>query len=510
MKVIVETMSKQTLLFNSILGNSPLFRIIYLFILISFSTITDSVCQAGIESQMENIYYIAVDGDDSAKGTLEYPWASVKRALEEVQPGDTILLRGGIYNIDNAVQLGSAKGDEGQWITIKSYSGEKAIFDASGFIETKDGKTPHQAGLGAIDISGAQYLRVMNIDVQNSHGEGFRISRGSKFIELIGCKSTRSFKSGIAAWGIGHGGAEHIRILHSEITGANDINMALPADGGSEAFNEAPHEALSIAGVHHFEVAYNRVYRSHKEGIDIKERSAHGTVHHNETHHLPRQGIYLDAWFGMLEDVEVYSNWSYNNEWGIVLSAEDDGAEMRNIQIHSNVVYDNRASGIMFGLFGNDQPRSNIKIYNNTVVNNGTVNHWHGSTGGIDLRSSNVSDLFVVNNLVVDNAGFEISSFASDSQRDSIFTEKNIVVQNNLTSPYHNSVELMREGWGYAYPFHGDKTIESENVEFVYPEAMDFRLMPNSPAVDAAIEINGDLKAQPHIGAQPAQPVYDQ
>ncbi|MDX1640631.1 MAG: hypothetical protein R3220_02970 [Balneolaceae bacterium] len=41
-------------------------------------------------------------------------------------------------------------------------------------------------------------------------------------------------------------------------------------DGDPEAFREAPHEAISIAGVHHFEVAYNRVYRSYKEGIDLQ------------------------------------------------------------------------------------------------------------------------------------------------------------------------------------------------------------------------------------------------
>lgn len=495
--------------FDYLPGSPGICRFLLAFVMIGFFTIENSVSQTESGKLNHNVHYVSVDGDDYSEGTFDLPWASVERALTKTGPGDVVLLRGGTYNITNAVQLGGAQGEEDRWITVKSYPGEQAVFDASGFVETDDGQTPHQAGLGAIDISGANYLRVENIKVKNSHGEGFRISRGSEHVVLIGCRSDRSFKSGIAAWGIGHGGAKHIRILHSEVTGANDKNMALPADGGPGAFSEAPHEAISIAGVHRFEVAYNRVYRSHKEGIDVKERSAHGSVHHNETHHLPRQGIYLDAWFGMLEDVEVYSNWSYNNEWGIVLSAEDDGAEMRNIRIHSNVVYNNRASGIMFGLFGNDQPRSNIKIYNNTVVNNGSVQHWHGSTGGIDLRSSNVRDVYVINNLVVDNAGFEIAAFVPDENREKIFRDKNIVVRNNLTSPFHNSVELVREGWGEAHPFRGQETIEREDVHFVYPAAMDFRLKPDSPAINAAKKIDNGLKAQPHIGAQPSLPVYN-
>lgn len=465
---------------------------------------------AAEQIQSADIYYVAVDGSDNADGSYHQPWASVERALEETAPGDSVLVRGGVYSIDKAVQLGDAKGQEDNWITIASHAGEQAVFDAGGFVETNEGKTPHGAGLGAIDISGAQYLKVVNIEVRNSHGEGFRISRGSKHVELIGCKSRRSFKSGIAAWGIGHGGAEYVRILQCEVTGANDLNMALPADGGPGNYSEAPHEAISVAGVHHFEVAYSRVHRSHKEGIDIKERSAHGSVHHNETHNLPRQGIYLDAWFGMLEDVEVHSNWSYNNEWGITLSAENKNAEMRNIRIYNNVVFNNRASGIMFGLFGNDERRSNVRIYNNTVVNNGSVEHWHGSTGGIDLRSSNVRDVYVVNNLVIDNAGFEIAGFAPDEERDAFFAERNIIVRNNITSPFHNSVEVIREGWGKAYPFRGEETTESGGEIFVYPEAADFRIRPDSDAVNAAKEIEGDLKARPHIGALPVLPVYDE
>ncbi|TVQ05663.1 MAG: hypothetical protein EA359_02545 [Balneolaceae bacterium] len=481
------------------------FLLLFVFGLAAFAVVSEDMR----DDKNGNTYYVAINGSDEAEGTMDDPWASVERALSETGPGDAVLLRGGVYKINRAVQLGEAQGTENGWITVRSYPGERAVFDAEDFKKTDEGLTPHQAGLGTIDISGAQYLRVKNIDVRNSFGEGFRISRGSRFIELIGCSSDRSFKSGIAAWGIGHGGAENIRILHSEVTGANDLNMALPADGGPGARGEAPHEGISIAGVHHFEVAYNRVHRSHKEGIDIKERSAHGVVHNNETHDLPRQGIYLDAWFGMLEDVEVHSNRSYNNEWGITLSAEDDGAEMRNIRVHSNFVYNNRASGIMFGLFGHDEPRSDIKIYNNTVVDNGSLSHWHGSTGGIDLRSANVRDVYVVNNLVVNNTGFEIASFAADDERDRAFSERNIVVRNNMTSPFHNSVEEMHEGWGQAFPFRGEDTIESENIQFVFPNAADFRLRPGSDAINAAIEIDGGMLAHPHIGAGTVMPVYN-
>ncbi len=103
------------------------------------------------KNRIGNSYYVAVDGSDEAEGTKDDPWASVERALSEAGPGDTILLRGGVYRIKRAVQLGDALGTDDGWITIRSYPGERAVFDAYEFRETEDGLTPHRAGLGSIE-----------------------------------------------------------------------------------------------------------------------------------------------------------------------------------------------------------------------------------------------------------------------------------------------------------------------------------------------------------------------
>src|SRR5690349_8908730 len=36
-------------------------------------------------------------GDDAAKGTEQQPWTTIKHALRQLQPGDTLYLRGGVY-----------------------------------------------------------------------------------------------------------------------------------------------------------------------------------------------------------------------------------------------------------------------------------------------------------------------------------------------------------------------------------------------------------------------------
>ena len=103
-----------------------------------------------------------------------------------------------------------------------------------------------------------------------------------------------SFSSGIAVWDTQHTGtaSEHVRILGNAIAKATSWDFASPEQSKTGA---APQEAISIAGAVDFEVAYNHVYDSGKEGIDIKETSKHGKVHHNLVNNVLRQGIYVDA-----------------------------------------------------------------------------------------------------------------------------------------------------------------------------------------------------------------------
>ena len=54
-----------------------------------------------------------------------------------------------------------------------------------------------------------------------------------------------------------------------------------------------------------------------------------------------------------------------------------------------------------------------IYIYNNTVFHNGSVKHWAGGTGGVDVRGQDLRRVFIVNNIVFDNAAYEIATFAS-------------------------------------------------------------------------------------------------
>jgi hypothetical protein len=81
-------------------------------------------------------YYVAVDGDDMATGTMELPWKSLTRALDELagsparpDGGVTIWVRGGDYFVEETIVLGSRhSGTAENPVRIRAYPGEQPVF----------------------------------------------------------------------------------------------------------------------------------------------------------------------------------------------------------------------------------------------------------------------------------------------------------------------------------------------------------------------------------------------
>lgn len=68
----------------------------------------------------------AARGNDSAAGTEQLPWKTLKHAVRHLQPGDTLYLRGGTYY--EHVSL-TRSGTDAAPITIASYPGDLAVID---------------------------------------------------------------------------------------------------------------------------------------------------------------------------------------------------------------------------------------------------------------------------------------------------------------------------------------------------------------------------------------------
>lgn len=80
-------------------------------------------------------YYVAVDGSDSNPGTIGRPFASIARGQQAASAGDTVWLRGGVYEYvagtgasANAVYFNKS-GLPNQRINYWAYPGETPVFD---------------------------------------------------------------------------------------------------------------------------------------------------------------------------------------------------------------------------------------------------------------------------------------------------------------------------------------------------------------------------------------------
>jgi parallel beta-helix repeat protein len=461
-----------------------------------FSGSTVSPALAKEKSELNNVivehgamYVVAVNGSDKGPGTPALPWATINHAAEQAEAGDTVVVRGGYYVLSAQVRP-SNSGRSDAWITFIGYPGEKPILDA----DLVPRSSLFQGGLdnGAFQIEGVSHVRVANLTVINSRDAGFTV-RDSSNIDLINNSTEGTFSSGIAVWDTSHEGKRtaHIRILGNTITKATTWDLA-PPDVPRRGV--AQQEALSIGGAVDFEVAYNHVYGSDQEGIDIKETSKRGKVHHNLANNVGGQGIYIDAWFGTLSDIEVYSNVIHDCKAGLILSVEN-GKSVEKVKIHNNLVFNNVGSGLLFSRWGVDNTRWNVEIYNNVFYHNGhgrpsAGQAYYWITGGLYLYSANVREISISKNIFADNRGFQIGYselFLKGSRSwQAVAREKQIKIVGNLVDG-SNTIESPIQSGGAPsdrvniYAVAGDQPIFGDPL-FKDPANQDFSLRRGSPA----------------------------
>ena len=461
--------------------------VVVLFLALFFSA-------RGNTDKAETTFYVALNGSDSNPGTFDKPWATVNHAAEVLKAGQTVYIRGGTYRITQQIRA-KKSGTKNAWIVYSSYPGEQAIIDARNVkVGPPVGKPPFPQDQGAFQLEKVSYIRINQLKVTHSHSSGFTV-RDSEHIELYNNTTDTTFSPGIGIWDTNRDGkgCAHNKVIGNTIINANTYDMIIP---GYPKEWEAPHEAISIGGAYYFEIAYNHVYNSDKEGIDVKETSKHGIVHHNYVHNLDRQGLYVDNWGDLLEDIEIYENIVHDCKGaGMILSVEN-GQMAQNIRIHHNLIYNNSGTGIFFSRWG-DGPRKNIKIYNNTVHHNGygkpnPGETYHWITGGLYLYSDNLQNVDIINNIFSDNQAFQIGysdRYLKTHQDINVaFKKKNINIEHNLIFDTNSLTYPIYIGWppdDYAnvYDTKGKNFVEG-NPAFVDTVSGNFYLKSKSPAID--------------------------
>ena len=394
------------------------------------------------------IFFCSPSGDDRNTGAYDSPMRDPAFAARRLAAGDTLYLRGGEYMMSDVLAPPNG-GTASQPVLIAGFPGdEPPVLNAHkiNFFKERE-KYPWRVSTGIIFIYNTSHVRVRGVTVKNSTGQGIAV-RDSSHVSIDGCTTENTFGCGISFWDTKSTGVRcaHCRAVSNTVINATTWDW-LP--DGMKRGNEPPHEAISVAGASYFEISHNHVYDCFKEGIDVKENSHHGTVHHNHVHHLGRQGLYVDAWFGAITHVDFYANNVHDCEGAGVAVSVEQGHYVSDIRVFENDIRDIHGSGVLFSTWGADGPRSGVEIFNNTIRRCGIGLPASGFkyfwiTGGLCLLSANLSDINIHHNIFAENAAFDIGAsfkwlgekLADSSEAAAAlkrkFVERNIRIHDNL------------------------------------------------------------------------------
>lgn len=176
---------------------------------------------AWIEVASAATYYVAPTGQDSHPGTLAQPLRTISAAITKVGAGDTIYVRGGVYNEVVALKKSGAPG---QPIRLLAYSGERPVIDGrytlpSGRPERCDNSVnPPRCFVGpALVKLGGSYLEFSGFKIMQSQGAAIDIGGNSpvRDIRISNCQIHEIRNAAIRGRGITNLTVEGCDVYHA-------------------------------------------------------------------------------------------------------------------------------------------------------------------------------------------------------------------------------------------------------------------------------------------------------
>lgn len=353
------------------------------------------------------IYYVSLDGNNNNPGTESQPWQSISfaaSASSPVSPGDTVYVKAGTYDEQIFIEK---SGSAMNYITFKAYPGESVMIEGNR-LSIKELWNP----MGLVEISGKNYIKISGFEIINSPQAGVHIADGSDHIIIENNTIRDSHRMSIK---VGWDGASNIVISNNTIDRANVSKYE---------------ESISVSGADNIEISYNKIFNNMGEGIDIKDGSTHGTVHHNIVNNTTSAGIYMDAYSDYEHDIEIYNNIVTNAGYAGISIGTENGGTIENVKIHNNLVYNNNQDGIEVSNYvsptsPNPGTARNIEISNNVAYNNGN--------GGIEIGYDRTItyNIIIKNNILSQNNLYQLIVYNKPSIT-------NVTVTNNLIDGFRN------------------------------------------------------------------------
>jgi hypothetical protein len=343
---------------------------------LSANHVAYAAASASADSLSDNTYYVSTSGNDSNPGTQAQPWRTIGKASSKIAAGDTLYIRGGIYQ--EAITF-TKSGTQSAPIKILAYPDETPIIDGNNY------KIPASTWGTILEISG-NYVQISGLEVRYSNWMGVILSGAHDSASNLNVHHIR--ETGLLVSG-DYGLVENCRVWQN--ANRNETNSPYGNGGWATGLSAARHP-------NHVTLRGNVVYNNWGEGLSTFEA--------NEI---------------VMEDNIVYDNWSAN----VYISDATNVLFQRNLVYMSpdSVIQKGLRSGIMMGDEVYNPPSGNITIINNLIYGtNRNLYWWQGSRGG------GMKSVLIANNTFANatkGAGIEIDKGPHQNVR----IENNIVQQ---------------------------------------------------------------------------------
>lgn len=285
--------------------------------------ITSQTPAAGVGCQAKCLY-VASTGSDNNPGTSDAPFRTIQKAAGVVVPGDTVVVRDGVYTGPSGNLLGlSRAGTATAWITFRAEHKWQAKLDGRS----------NASDIGINFLSSANYNRVEGFELYGTvHGVQFY--NGVQHAELVGnhvhdvgrsCTNTSNGQSAIFVGG----GARSVLISRNLV---HDIGRYAPGESGCSPTNSN--------------------YQNHDHGIYVAEADD-VTISNNVLYNVKR-GFMIQRY----SSAGYIANnvWILNNTFAFPNPYRDAHITVQtgstNLRVENNIFYDPLRAGVNFASLG--------------------------------------------------------------------------------------------------------------------------------------------------------------
>ena len=457
---------------------------------------------------LPGVLFVSTKGDDRNPGTESAPFRTLQIALDRVETGGTVLVRGGEYR--QCVRITRP-------VLLLAAPGERPVLDGTGLpVPQDDAALVLIRDADRVTVAG---FEIRNLRTSNSDRVPMGVSVRGKCdgvtvednrihdIANLGKNAGSINAFGFVAYGDSKKGSiTNLLVQGNEIWNTRTGNSeTLTINGDIDGFRVLDNHVHDVDNIAIGMIGFEGV-----SPIPGKDQARNGLVAGNlvenvtsalnPAYHGERSsdGIYVDGG----RDVVVERNVVRRADIGIEVASEHRNRTSANIVVRSNLVTLSQTTGISVG--GYDAKRGgtlNCTIVDNTLVGNDTA---RSGTGEFSIQYNTVGNLFANNVVAANGQGLLVHTVTGAKVKVGVQTSNNL-----FDAPADATYVWQGRTYRTLDAFQKATGLELRS-RFADPGFLDrakgdYRLTFASPALDAGIELPlailgpTDLRGNPRL-----------